>query len=82
MQNRAFLCSSTQQKAKNIQSKREECSELEKRNSNVDWGVVAVGAGRGKERDQKELGTLWHWKSKKALPSEEKQSMWEIQEMK
>ena len=49
-----------QQKAKNIQSKREECSELEKRNSNVDWGVVAVGAGRGKERDQKELGTLWH----------------------
>ena len=47
-----------QQKAKNIQSKRAECPELEKRNFNVDCEVVAVGAGRGKERDQKELGTL------------------------
>ena len=46
------------------------------------WGVVAVGADREKERDEKELGILWHWKSKKALPNEEKQSMWGIQEMK
>ena len=79
---RVCLYSSMQQKAKNIQSKRAECPELEKRNFNVDWGVVAVGAGREKERDEKELGILWHWKSKRALPSGKKQSMREIQEMK
>ena len=49
-----------QQETKNIQSKRAKCLELEKRNFNVDWGVVAVGAGREKEKDQKELGILWH----------------------
>ena len=80
--NRVFLYSSMQQKAKIIQSKRAECPELEKRNFNMDWGVVAVGADREKERDEKELGILWHWKSKRALPSEKKQSMREIQEMK
>ena len=48
------------QQTKNIQSKRALCPELEKRNFNVDWGVVAVGAGKEKERDQKELGLLWH----------------------
>ena len=52
------LYSSTQQESKNIQSKTAVCPELEKRNFNVDCEVVAVGAGRGKERDQKELGTL------------------------
>ena len=71
-----------QQKAKNIQSKRAECPELEKRNFNMDWGVVAVGADREKEKDKKELGILWHWKSKRALPSEKKQSMRETGEMK
>ena len=49
-----------QQETKNIQSKRAECPELEKRNFNVDRGVVAAGAGRDKERDEKKLGILWH----------------------
>ena len=52
------LYSTKQQETKDIQSKRPQCPELEKRNFNVDCGVVAVGAGRGKERDQKELGIL------------------------
>ena len=43
-----------QQETKNIQSKRAECPELEKRNFNVDRGVMAAGAGRERERDQKE----------------------------
>ena len=38
--------------------KETKCSELEKRNFNVDRGVVAAGAGRERERDQKELGIL------------------------
>ena len=49
-----------QQETKNIQSKRAECPELEKRNFNVDRGVMAAGAGRERERDQKELGILRH----------------------
>ena len=57
---RVCLYSTKQQETKNIQSKRAKCLELEKRNFNVDWGVVAVGAGREKEKDQKELGLLWH----------------------
>ena len=55
---RVCLYSTKQQKTKNIQSKRPECPELEKRNFNVDRGVVAAGAGRERERDQKELGIL------------------------
>ena len=47
-----------QQETKNIKSKRAKCSELEKRNFNVDRGVVAAGAGREREREQKELGIL------------------------
>ena len=55
---RVCLYSTKQQETKNIQSKRAECPELEKRNFNVDRGVVAAGAGRERERDQKELGIL------------------------
>ena len=47
-----------QQETKNIKSKRAKCSELEKRNFNVDRGVVAAGAAREKERDEKKLGIL------------------------
>ena len=47
-----------QQETKNIPSKRALCPELDKRNFNVDCGVVAVGAGRERERHQKELGIL------------------------
>lgn len=57
-------------------------SMFRKRNFNGDCEVVAVGAGRGKERDQKELGTLWTLKLLKALTSEKKQSMRELQEIK
>ena len=52
------LYSTKQQETKNIQSKRAECPELEKRNFNVDRGVVAAGAAREKERDEKKLGIL------------------------
>ena len=55
---RVCLYSTKQQETKNIQSKRAECPELEKRNFNVDRGVVAAGAGRDKERDEKKLGIL------------------------
>ena len=47
-----------QQETKNIQSRRAECPELEKRNFNVDRGVVAAGAAREKERDEKAMGIL------------------------
>ena len=57
---RVCLYSTKQQETKNIKSKRAKCSELEKRNFNVDRGVVAAGAGRERERDQKELGILRH----------------------
>ena len=56
---RVCLYSTKQQETKDIvQSKRTVCPEFEKRNFNVDCGVVAVGAGRERERDQKELGIL------------------------
>ena len=57
---RVCLYSTKQQETKNIKSKRAKCSELEKRNFIVDRGVVAAGAGRERERDQKELGILRH----------------------
>ena len=57
---RVCLYSTKQQETKNIKSKREKSSELEKRNFNVDRGVVAAGADRERERDQKELGILRH----------------------
>ena len=43
---RVCFYSTMQQETKNIQSKRALGPELDKRNFNVDWGVVAVGAGR------------------------------------
>ena len=54
---RVCLYSTKQQETKNIKSKRAKCSELEKRNCNVGWGVAA---GREKERDEKDMGILWH----------------------
>ena len=57
---RVGLYSTKQQETKNIRFKRAECPELEKRKFSVDWVVLAFGAGREKERDQKELGILWH----------------------
>ena len=56
---RVCLYSTKQQETKNIvQSKRTVCPEFEKRNFNVDRGVVAAGAAREKERDEKKLGIL------------------------
>ena len=53
---RVCLYPTMQQETKKIQSKRAVCPELEKRNFNVDWGVVA---GREK-KDEKDVGILWH----------------------
>ena len=71
---RVCLYSTMQQETKNIKSKRAKCSELEKRNFNVDRGVVAAGAGR----DKKEMRKSWEYydtKNQRALPSKKMQSM-------
>ena len=50
---RVCLYSTKQQETKNIRFKRAECPELEKRNLNVHWGVVAMGFVEKKKENRK-----------------------------